>query len=122
MLLLTLLAALITAIHAAGSCRCTALNATCWNAVPWQALNSSVYGRLAVSADPLYPCRLDPASQACGAALNSTDDEFFLTGQPNGFLHTGRCRGFSVLVQSSNTPTPSPQNIHPHQANSASGI
>jgi hypothetical protein len=31
----------------------------------------------------------DLASDACGTALNSTDNEFWLANQPNGYQHTG---------------------------------
>ena len=61
-----------------------------WSAVPWAALNQSVGGRLEASEDPLSVCRGGGlTSAACDAALNATDDEFWLSSQPNGYLHTG---------------------------------
>jgi FAD/FMN-containing dehydrogenase len=48
------------------------------------------------------------ASPACDLALNSTDDEFWLSAQPNGYLHTGlfnewnissRVSEYSVLAE-----------------------
>ena len=69
-------------------CRCLPSD-PCWAAIPWATLNASVSGRLAVSVDPLAICATAPASVPCDAALNASDDEFFLTAQPNGYLHTG---------------------------------
>jgi len=69
-------------------CRCTPGQA-CWAAVPWSALNASVGGRLERSVDELQACIDDEASEQCTAALNMTDDEFWLGSKPNGYQHTG---------------------------------
>lgn len=58
-------------------CRCTPAH-PCWAEVPWRVLNTSVKGRLQLSADELAPCLAssggDPASAACALTLNSTDN------------------------------------------------
>ena len=69
-------------------CRCLPGD-PCWDLVDWSALNTSVSGRLAKSTDVMQPCVSDPASAVCTIALNKSDDEFWLSGQPNGFMHTG---------------------------------
>lgn len=75
---------ILSAVDAArGSCRCTP-PAPCWDAVPWATLNASIGGRLAVSVDPLAICSADAHSAACDVALNASDDEFWLSAQPNG--------------------------------------
>ena len=77
---------------AAAQCRCVPPD-PCWAAVPWSDLNASVFGRLHKSVDELASCISSLGgnikSAACDAALNSTDDEFWLTARPNGYLHTG---------------------------------
>ena len=73
----------------APGCRCVP-PAPCWVAVPWAELNASVGGRLAATADPLAPCATDSNSAECAAALASSDDEFWLTARPDGYLHTGQ--------------------------------
>ena len=78
------------AAAAAQQCRCLPSNATCWAAIPWRTLNASVGGRLQPFVDPLAAaCAAAPAAPACAAALNASDDEFWLTAQPGGYLHTG---------------------------------
>lgn len=57
--------------------------------MPWSQLNASVGGRLSALADPLAPCAADANSTACAAALASSDDEFWLSSFPGGYLHTG---------------------------------
>lgn len=69
-------------------CRCLPGD-PCWDLVDWTALNNSVSGRLAKSVDAMQACVSDPASPACTVALNKSDDEFWLSAQPNGFMHTG---------------------------------
>ena len=96
-------AALLFALHAAHSlaapqCRCLP-SAPCWSAVPWAALNASVAGRLVPSLDPLAPCRANSASSACQALLNASDDEFWLSSQPNGYLHTGLFNVWNLTTQ-----------------------
>jgi hypothetical protein len=53
----------------------------------------SVSGRLHKSKDELAACLPEYGgnikSEACGHALGSTDDEFWLANQPNGYQHTG---------------------------------
>ena len=90
---LTLLAALASA--QAPGCRCLPGDA-CWAAVPWTALNASVGGRLVATADPLAPCQADADSAACASAIASTDDEFWLTAQPFGYLHTGQFNDWNL--------------------------
>lgn len=89
-------------------CRCTPPS-PCWAGIPWQALNASVGGRLEASVDPLAVCTTDTNGAACASALASSDDEFWLSNQPNGFLHTGLfhvwnlttlASAFSVLAES----------------------
>jgi FAD/FMN-containing dehydrogenase len=91
LLALAATAAAVQAV-ASGGCRCTPPQ-PCWDAVPWDSLNASVNGRLVKSVDELAACLpeyggslVDPA---CHKALGSTDDEFWLSAQPNGYLHTG---------------------------------
>ena len=71
------------------SCRCLP-SSPCWAAIPWASLNASVSGRLLPTNDPLSVCR-GPlnATPSCAAVLAATDDEFFLTSQPDGFTRTG---------------------------------
>lgn len=73
-------------------CRCVP-PMPCWNHVPWSSLNTSVNGRLQKSKDELAVCIPakggDVTSTACAAALGHTDDEFWLSAQPNGYQHTG---------------------------------
>ena len=88
-LALTLAAVAAPALAQAPGCRCLPADA-CWAAVPWAALNASVGGRLAARADPLSACAADAnASAACADALAASDDEFALTAQADGYLHTG---------------------------------
>ena len=70
-------------------CRCLPGD-PCWDLVDWSALNNSVSGRLTRSTDVMQACVSDPASAMCTVALNKSDDEFWLSGQPNGFQHTGQ--------------------------------
>lgn len=86
LLLATIAAAAASA--AAPGCRCLPEDA-CWSSVPWSALNASVGGRLLPGVDPLSPCLVNAASPTCGALLNASDDEFWVTDQPLGYLHTG---------------------------------
>ena len=72
-------------------CRCLPGN-PCWNSVDWSALNNSVSGRLEKSVDVMEACVSDPASPVCTLAINKSDDEFWLSAQPNGFMHTGHRR------------------------------
>ena len=104
---LALVSVALVASSSASSCRCTP-DLPCWASVPWDSLNASVSGRLAVSVDPMAPCAAALNSPACDAALNASDNEFWLTAQPNGFLHTGlfsvwnistRLSAFSVLAE-----------------------
>lgn len=78
----------IAAASSAPQCRCTISN-PCWSAVPWGILNASVGGRLIATSDPLAPCIANLSSLACAAALNATDNEFDVTGTPDGFTRTG---------------------------------
>ena len=94
MLVLFALAAFSSATPAK-ECRCVPPS-PCWSKVPWSSLNASVKGRLHRSVDELAACM--PAeggsikSAACSSALDSTDDEFWLADQPNGYQHTGLVR------------------------------
>lgn len=72
-----------------GSCRCTPPN-PCWNAIQWQALNASVNGKLMGTVDELQSCFANLNSSACTTDLASTDNEFWLSAQPFGYLHTGQ--------------------------------
>lgn len=85
---------------AGAACRCTPGQA-CWAAVPWRALNVSVGGRLVKSVDELQPCIDDEASEQCTAALNMTDDEFWLGSTPNGYQHTGLFGGWNTSTDRS---------------------
>ena len=69
-------------------CRCLPSD-PCWKRVPWASLNASVHGRLEVSVDEMAPCMKAIGSAECSAALEGSDDEFWLTSRPNGFQHTG---------------------------------
>jgi hypothetical protein len=81
----------------APSCRCTS-PAACWDAVPWASLNASVGGRLFPTGDPLSPCQADAGSASCAAALASSDDEFWLSSFPGGYLHTGTFGQFNLTT------------------------
>lgn len=100
---LAFLGCILVVLHALGAaaqlgvterprCRCLPPQ-PCWSAVPWKALNTSVGGRLHRSVDELAACLPreggDLKSAGCAAALNKTDDEFWISAQPNGYLHTG---------------------------------
>jgi hypothetical protein len=78
----------IAAASSAPQCRCTISN-PCWSAIPWDALNASVGGRLSAISDPLAPCITNLSSLACATALNATDNEFDVKGTPDGFTRTG---------------------------------
>jgi hypothetical protein len=96
-----LLAAVLAAAGASAAapgCRCVPPD-PCWDAVPWAALNASVGGRLAATVDPMSVCTGGGLnSAACATALNASDNEFWLTAQPGGYLHTGQ---FSLWNMSS---------------------
>ena len=86
----TVLLALLASVLGAPACRCLPGSA-CWpSQAQWSAFNASVGGRLVALTDPLQPCYdAGLSSAACDLALNSSDDEFWLTSQPGGYLHTG---------------------------------
>jgi hypothetical protein len=93
------------------SCRCLPTNATCWSAIPWSLLNSSIGGRLVTAIDPLSPCSLNTSSPECDNVLVDSDNEVWVSDQPAGYLHTGlfnswnvstRLPSFAVLAQSAN--------------------
>ena len=69
-------------------CRCLPSDA-CWQRVDWAALNASVHGRLEVSVDEMAPCQQNLQGASCSAALEGSDNEFWLADRPNGFQHTG---------------------------------
>lgn len=90
------------------SCRCVP-PADCWNSVPWALLNSSVNGGLVVTTDELDACKTNLSSVDCSQALNNTDNEFWVSSQPGGYLHTGQFglwnisgifSSYSVIAQS----------------------
>lgn len=92
---LTALAAVgasVLAVDQGEDCRCIP-PMPCWNNVPWNALNTSVHGRLVKSVDELSVCMPSYggsiSSPECDAALNQTDNEFWLSNQTNGYQHTG---------------------------------
>ena len=94
--IMSLLAMTFTHLSTASQPRCRCLpGQSCWDLVDWSALNISVAGRLSKSTDVMQACVIDPASAVCTIALNKSDDEFWLSAQPNGFMHTGfsfQCR------------------------------
>lgn len=87
---------------AASRCRCLPPD-PCWDNVPWQTLNASVDGRLQKSVDELSACMPSDggsiSSPACDQALNRTDDEFWITAQPNGYLHTGLYNEWNITTR-----------------------
>lgn len=88
--------ATVAALPPSGTCRCLP-SAPCWDAVPFAALNASVWGRLlALEEDELAPCLTNVTSPACSADLNATDNEFWLSSQPWGYLHTGQFRVWNI--------------------------
>ncbi len=98
----------VVAVAQPPGCRCTP-PMPCWAAVPWAALNTSVGGRLVVTQDELSSCVVNMSSPQCVADLASTDDEFWLSARPGGYLHTGqfgvwdiaaRLPAYSVLATS----------------------
>jgi len=95
---------LVTRSDSSGSgetgCRCLPGN-SCWEIVPWSALNASVRGRLHASVDELASCIDDIDSDACTVDLKSTDDEFWVSAQPNGYLHTGLYNRWNITTFSS---------------------
>merc|ERR1719230_2055395 len=74
--------------HGVARCRCLPPD-PCWERIDWAALNASVHGRLEASVDEMAPCIADLNSSVCSAALEGTDDEFWLSAKPNGYQHTG---------------------------------
>jgi len=88
--ILCLLAAptLIQAQQQQAQCRCLP-SSPCWSSIPWENLNASTNGKLVISVDPFASCASSPNSETCLSALDSSDDEFWLSSQPNGYLHTG---------------------------------
>jgi len=90
-------------------CRCLPTNTSCWSAIPWSTLNASIGGRLVAAVDPLSPCVLNTSSTECDQVLINSDDEFWLTDQPSGYLHTGlfgrwnlstRLASYAVMAES----------------------
>jgi hypothetical protein len=79
----------------AAACRCLPSDA-CWQQIDWAALNTSVGGRLEASVDAMAPCLADLNSTACSRALYASDDEFWLSNQTNGYLHTGEFGTWSI--------------------------
>ena len=88
-LALSLLLPLASAAFAPKGCRCLPSDA-CWASVPFAQLNASIGGRLIYITDPYAACVADSNSASCAQALQSSDDEFWLTSQPDGYLHTGQ--------------------------------
>ena len=72
------------------ACRCLFGDA-CWpSPAQWEDLNLTVGGRLVAYEDPLAICRGSGIkTPSCAEALNSTDDEFWLTGQVAGYTRSG---------------------------------
>jgi hypothetical protein len=90
-------------------CRCLPSNISCWNIIPWSTLNTSINGRLIAAIDPLSPCSLNTSSSSCDSVLVQSDNEFWLSDQPAGYLHTGlfgtwnistRLPSYAVLAES----------------------
>ena len=79
----------IAATAQPSGCRCVPPD-PCWEAIPWDSLNASVNGRLTLTANELSGCIANLSSSDCSQELNSTDDEFWLSAQPGGYLHTGQ--------------------------------
>ena len=77
------------------NCRCTP-PLPCFDAVPWDTLNASVHGRLRSHVDPFDACAAKASSTACVASLNSSDNEFWLTAQPAGYLHNGLFNSWNI--------------------------
>eukprot|EP00041_Stephanoeca_diplocostata_P031355 m.975489 g.975489 ORF g.975489 m.975489 type:complete len:662 (+) comp23941_c0_seq2:3854-5839(+) len=71
-----------------GACRCVPPN-PCWNRVPWDELNASTHGRLMVIHDEMQRCIENINSDACAVDLNNSKNEFWLSGQVAGYMHTG---------------------------------
>ena len=90
--------ALLATSAAEPFCRCTPTSA-CWSAIPWPSLNASVGGRLAASVDPLAACLTDVNGTDCDSLLSRTDDEFWLSSVPSGFLHTGQFGAWNLSTQ-----------------------
>ena len=78
------------------ACRCTNTSDACWpSEAEWNQLNASVGGHLIPVLDELNACLGGGgvATGQCEADLARTDDEFFYTGQPGGYMHTGLAAG-----------------------------
>ena len=96
----TVIATLILAARTPPSCRCLSAD-PCFSRVPFQALNSTLNGRLIVVQDELSACiNGDIKSKSCNADLQQTDDEFFYTNQVGGYMHTGKPTSSSPLSPS----------------------
>jgi hypothetical protein len=79
---------LVAGVTGAPSCRCVP-PAPCWDSIPWDTLNASVGGRLVRTQNELAACLANVSSVACQQELGNSDNEFWLSGQPGGYLHTG---------------------------------
>jgi len=93
---------LVSTSTSSQQCRCLPSNVTCWNVIPWSTLNTSINGRLVEAIDPLSPCSLNTTSSNCDSVLVQSDNEFFLSDQPAGYLHTGL---FGIWNISTRLPT-----------------
>lgn len=70
------------------TCRCVP-PAPCWSSVPWDELNISTHGRLMAIQDEMHDCVKNTSSKSCAIELNSSKNEFWLSDQVAGYMHTG---------------------------------
>ena len=78
-----------------GSCRCRAPQ-PCFQQVPFGALNTSVHGRLIHVPDEMQGCLRNLSTEECGTELAAADKQFFYTGQPGGYMHTGLANVWNI--------------------------
>jgi hypothetical protein len=104
MMALLLMPLLTSSASTGPACRCVPPD-PCWDHIPWSTLNESVAGRLHVSVDELAACIPQQggnlSSGACAVALNGSNDEFWLTSRPNGYLHTGLFNEWNISTSRS---------------------
>ena len=100
------LAALALGVGAAAAtpsrCRCLAGD-PCWDSVPWDALNTSVQGRLlrldgpaSFSACAANGADDDRSNDDCAAQLANSDNEHWLSSRADGYLHVGQYAAWNI--------------------------
>ena len=98
---LAMLALVGGAAAAPSRCRCLAGD-PCWDSVPWDALNTSVQGRLLRLDGPasFSACAAedddDRSNDDCAAQLANSDNEHWLSSRADGYLHVGQYDAWNI--------------------------